>query len=246
MSAKFKLKSKKDFQIYSAQELLSSSSFKESFAKEAQCLREVESESLKKIEFHLQEQFIGLKLKGTNSNPILLDLDKMYAYFFKQPKLKTDPLLKAITRLNLKNNHINDVTAGLLGDSMKFISWGVKVTAYEANPLNQLIILNAIRRCSEQKVLELLNFVPREFSWNCIADHEEVIFYDPFFYKDKEKTSVTKEMKFLREFDFKAQQLIKSDKFSVIVKRPKGGPEIWENVSYSYFGKAVRLDIYKI
>ncbi len=242
MSAKFKLKNRDSWKVYPLSGLYTDRILRDDFLTLFPEITEeflLESQSFAKdlnFEFVAEENVLGLR--KMNENIVHIDLELSWNYhkdFYSKHGFKNEAFYKAIKNDDFE---IIDATAGLLGDSTLMAFWGFKVDAFEANPLVSCLIFNALNRFP----LPQYSFHPKEFSGQLT---QKTIYYDPFFRKEKEKTSPKKGIKLLREFDlFSILDLRTGEYPKVVVKRPRGAELIWDNPHRHYESKSVRFDIY--
>ncbi len=242
MSAKFKLKNHENWIKFPIDRLSLDSELMQRFLENCPEISQglitkiVASGMGSNYSFYLDQDHLGLA--QNDQKPIYVDIESSMKYhskvYFKKGH-SNEPFYKSIKSESMK---VIDITCGMMGDSLLMNFWGFDVLAYEANPIISCLILNALK----VHPLKRFKFVTQEFNWNHYIDG--VVFYDPFFRKEKEKTSPKKAMQVLRdfdEFDFLSRPELDE---KVVVKRPKGSEDIWEKPHHRYQGKSVRYDVY--
>ncbi len=243
MSAKFKLKNRENWIKFPLDRLSLDPNLMRNFLSSCPEISEDLVRTIssfvgqREYSFYLDEDQLGLAL--VNQKPLYIDIKTTLNYhreIYHKKGYKNEPFYKSIKSASMK---VIDITCGMMSDSLLMNYWGFKVQAFEANPITSCLILNALKI----HPLENFKFIPREFSWDLMD--ESVAFYDPFFRKDKEKTSPKKSMQVLRDFDKFSFLNRPLEIEKVVVKRPKGSDEIWEKAHHQYHGKSVRYDVYQ-
>lgn len=187
-------------------------------------------------------------------NPIGVKIDQeltRHEDYFRRTSLHKELLARAI---GVKGGHrpkVLDLTAGLLGDSLLFLSFGCEVWAFERHPVIQFLLSSALQNSYHPKIKNL-HFVPGEA---LMALQEnlpiETIYFDPMFEDANERALPRKEMRIFRKFVGKDQDAI--DVFNralekkvkrLVVKRPRHSILLGPKPSVDYLGKSTRYDVY--
>jgi 16S rRNA (guanine1516-N2)-methyltransferase len=144
-----------------------------------------------------------------------------------------------------------DLTAGLLGDTLLFLSFGCEVTAIERNPIIAFLIASALSN-AEHPCLKKLKFesMDAQTFLKKLKD-PEVIYYDPMFEDANEKASPRKEMRIFRSLigsDSDGVEVFKQaldlNPKRLVIKRPKHSSAIMLKAPLVFSGKATRYDVY--
>lgn len=202
--------------------------------------------------FLTENNRILLKSDIADERPICIDIDYELAYHqktFKEASINKQPLYKALSLS--KGDWVDDLTAGLLGDSLLILSMGLKVRAYERHLIPQLLITNALKNTT------LLNpddfkFFPKGASYLLEEDLSgRTLYFDPMFEDPNHKTAPKKEMRIFRSLvsvDKDAEnlldQLIAKKPKRIVVKRPLRSRNLGRKPSHSIEGKSTRYDVY--
>jgi len=152
---------------------------------------------------------------------------------------------------------IFDATAGLLTDTMIFLSLGHKVVAVEQSKIIFSLVKDAILR-AKKKIPELKNLIflngnsldayksmPKEF---------DIIYLDPMYptlNKKNKKSGRIENIKKILEIENlieNGEKLVKDfldlEYKKIILKRPLKQRKNYSNINYQVLGKTIRFDIY--
>ena len=186
--------------------------------------------------------------------PIGIEIDRelnRHEQYFKSSSLKSELLAKAIGIKGGERPRVLDLTAGMLGDTLLFLSFGCEVWASERHPVIKFLIETAMRNAQHPKLLRF-HFLPGDAEGVLLNPPEtEVIYYDPMYEDASSKTSPRKEMRIFRnlvgkdqdaEIIFKAALNLKPKR--LIVKRPRSSGILVMEPSVEYVGKSTRYDVY--
>lgn len=186
--------------------------------------------------------------------PIGIEIDKelkRHEEFFKRSSLQKELLAKAIGVKGPKRPKVNDLTAGLLGDTLLFLSFGCEVEATERNPIIAFLIQSALKNAQHPALSRLKFYHQDALSFLQERNEFEVIYYDPMFEDANEKSSPRKEMRIFRVFIGKDQDVeevlraaLEKNAKRVVVKRPKHSAHISFSAPLEFTGKATRYDVY--
>jgi 16S rRNA (guanine1516-N2)-methyltransferase len=185
--------------------------------------------------------------------PISIKIDEeltRHEAYFKRSSIQKELLARAIGVKGAYRPEVVDLTAGLLGDSLLFLSFGCNVRAIERNPIVAFLIESALAN-SQHPFLERFKFErmsAQEFLENNTG---EILYFDPMFEDENEKTAPRKEMRIFRTLigeDADAKEIFKKalvkNQRRVVVKRPKLSQKLGEEKPLQYVGKSTRYDVY--
>lgn len=187
-------------------------------------------------------------------NPIGINLDKeleRHEIYFKRSSLHKELLARAIGIKGPHRPRVIDLTAGLLGDSLLFLSFGCQVTALERHPVVSFLLLSALQNAQHPKLKNLELICGPAQSYLEQIPRGEVLFYDPMYSDPSEKSRPKKEMRIFREIvgeDGDAQDIfqlaLSKGPKRLVVKRPRLAPYLNGEPSVKYLGKSTRYDVY--
>ena len=152
---------------------------------------------------------------------------------------------------------IFDATAGLLSDSMIFLSLGHSVVAVEQSKIIYLLVSDAIRRAKSSipfiSNLKIINA-------NSVDIYKEldilfdIIYLDPMYPILKKNVKKSGEISAIRSIleienliddeDNIISNFMKFDCKKLILKRPLKSKKIYSNINYQVKGRTTRFDIY--
>ena len=152
---------------------------------------------------------------------------------------------------------IFDATAGLLSDSMIFLSLGHKVVAVEQSKIVYLLVEDAIKRA--KNVIPYLNNLhlinANSFDiYKSIQESFDVVYLDPMYPKSKKNIKKSGDLNSLRsileieniliEENSLIDNFMQADYKKLILKRPLKAKKLYSNINYQIKGKSTRFDIY--
>tara|TARA_S200000501_G_scaffold375099_1_gene426276 strand:- start:2170 stop:2904 length:735 start_codon:yes stop_codon:yes gene_type:complete len=161
---------------------------------------------------------------------------------------------KALGKSNQSLN-ILDCTAGMLQDTLLFLSLGHQVTALEQSKILFNLLKDAIRRSKNQtifKKLELFNINSCTFAHH--AKSFDVIYFDPMYPSNKKNALSSGKLEYIAKIletesidndpleDFEILQLMPAKK--MVVKRPIKAGSFSSKINYQVLGKTTRFDVY--
>ena len=152
---------------------------------------------------------------------------------------------------------IFDATAGLLFDSMIFLSLGHKVVAVEQSKIIYLLVEDAIKRSKNEipflKNLNLINANSLDI-YKSSQESFDVVYLDPMYPKPKKNIKKSGDLNSLRsileieniliEEDSLIDNFMQADYKKLILKRPLKAKKLYSNINYQIKGKSTRFDIY--
>ena len=187
-------------------------------------------------------------------NPIGIQIDhelKRHEEFFKRSSIVKELLARAVGVKSGLRPKILDLTGGLLGDTLLFLSFGCEVVTLERHPIIAFLIKSSLAN-AHHPALARLKFVEQDAA-TFLAENPipEVVFFDPMFEDANERALPKKEMRIFRSFvgqDQDALEILKLTKQlsakRVVVKRPRLSVELGPSPQLKFEGKATRYDVY--
>lgn len=186
--------------------------------------------------------------------PIGIEIDRelsRHEDYFKKAGIKSELLAKAVGIKGPERPRILDLTAGMLGDTLLFLSFGCEVWSVERHPVIRFLISSAMQNAQHPKI-QNFHFLPEDAT--SVLDQNgswDVIFFDPMFEDASVKTSPRKEMRIFRSLvgkDLDAESVFHKARARkpkrLVVKRPRQSIHLGEKPSVEYIGKSTRYDVY--
>ena len=151
--------------------------------------------------------------------------------------------------------NILDCTAGMLQDSLLFLSLGHKVTAFEQSKILFYLLNDAINRSNDQKIFNALTLVnANACSYISEGQKFDVIYFDPMYPSSKKNALGSGQLEYItrilatesidndpiQDFEVLSSMPIKK----IIVKRPIKAEPFSQKINYQVLGKTIRFDIY--
>jgi 16S rRNA (guanine1516-N2)-methyltransferase len=220
---------------------------------------------LEKVESFTQQQDLPLTLEWISGQfwlhsqrpkeaPIGVAIDeelRRHQHYFQNHSLLKEPLARAI---GVKSGHrprVLDLSAGLLGDSLLFLSFGCTVWALERHPVVALLIQSALKGAQHPR-LESFKFIHSDARDFLLTTPEvDVVFFDPMFEDANQKSLPKKEMRIFRDVvgaDEDAQGILAMARGlgckRVVVKRPRLSKVLAPDPDLQVMGKSTRYDVY--
>ena len=210
-------------------------------------------------ESYFQYNKDGLSFVGDSSNPrSILHVDFLKGKLgWRLKRAQHEGNLKKALGSKDKQLFIFDATAGLLSDTMIFLSLGHKVVAVEQSKILFCLVNDAIQRARDKipylNNLEFLN----DNSLLAYKKQNKVfdaVYLDPMYpiiKKSTKKRGSINSIKQILEFEnllSDEKEII--DKFmkynwkKIIIKRPLKSEKNYSNINYQVKGKTTRFDIY--
>ena len=215
--------------------------------------------SLANNESYFQYDKDGLSFVVDPSNPrSLLHVDFLKGKLgWRLKRAQHEGNLKKALGKKDKKLFIFDATAGLLSDTMIFLSLGHKVVAVEQSKILFCLVNDAIQRARD-KIPHLNNL---EFlNDNSLLAYKkqnkvfDVIYLDPMYpiiKKSTKKRGSINSIKQILEFENLLSdekeiigKFMKYNWKKIIIKRPLKSDENYSNINYQVKGKTTRFDIY--
>ena len=210
-------------------------------------------------ESYFQYDKDGLSFVGDSSNPkSLLHVDFLKGKLgWRLKRAQHEGNLKKALGKKDKKLFIFDATAGLLSDTMIFLSLGHKVVAVEQSKILFCLVNDAIQRARDKipylNNLEFLN----DNSLLAYKKQNQVfdaIYLDPMYpiiKKSTKKRASINNIKQILEIENLASDeeeiidiFMKYNYKKIIVKRPLKSEKKYSNINYQVKGKTTRFDIY--
>ncbi len=171
--------------------------------------------------------------------------------YFRKAGLKTELLARAVGLKGAFRPRILDLTAGLLGDSLLFLSFGCEVWVVERHPVIRFLIQSAMQNARHPRMKQL-HYISDEAEAVLLQPPPvDTIFFDPMFEDANEKTSPKKEMRIFRGLvgkDHDAEQVFRKAidirPRRLVVKRPRHSVHLGLAPATEYIGKSTRYDVY--
>jgi 16S rRNA (guanine1516-N2)-methyltransferase len=206
---------------------------------------------------HLDLSESGLSFfhpEARSSNKLLIDFNSGSTGWRVKRANHEKLIKKALGKSDLPLN-ILDCTAGMLQDTLLFLSLGHQVTALEESKILFHLLQDGISRSNDQTIfekLELLNI--NACSYAAQAKNFDVIYFDPMYPSTKKNALSSGKLEYVAKIletesinnnplqDFKVLQLIPSKK--MVVKRPIKAEPFSSQLNYQVLGKTTRFDVY--
>lgn len=168
-----------------------------------------------------------------------------------------EKLIKKALGKSPKPLKILDCTAGLLQDTLLFLSLGHQVTAIEQSKLLFYLLQDGIKRSlvlQDSLFLNLTMFQGNACSFAREAQDFDVIYFDPMYPESKKSALGSGQLEYLSKIletelisnnsqeDFEVLQLMPVKK--MIVKRPIKAKSFASGMNYQVSGKTTRFDVY--
>ncbi len=189
-----------------------------------------------------------------NENPFTIHIDseiERHLEYFKKSSLQKELLAKSIGIKGPYRPRVLDLSAGLLGDTILFLSFGCEVHAVERHPMVSLLIESALQN-ARHPLAARLHFTPADaLEFLTHAPDVDVIYYDPMYEDPNRRTSPQKEMRLFRtlvgsdpDTDLVFAAAKKKGVRRFVVKRPRLSQSIGDEKPLVYEGKSTRYDVY--
>jgi len=165
---------------------------------------------------------------------------------------------KLIKKALGKSEHplnILDCTAGMLQDTLLFLSLGHQVTALEQSKILFHLLQDGISRSEDQSIFKKLELIhTNACSYATQAKNFDVIYFDPMYPSTKKNALGSGQLEYISKIleteslennafkDFEVLQLIPARK--MVVKRPIKAEPFSPQTNYQVSGKTTRFDIY--
>jgi len=220
-------------------------------------IQELESHVLlqgQEVSFLWKNNQYWLFSHNPKEKPISVEIDaeiENHLDFFKKSSLYHELMAKAVGVKPQFRPEVFDLTAGLLGDSLKLVAMGCKVRAYERNPIVHFLLKYALKNASHPLIKNLeLVYEDASNALSRIREHH-VVFYDPMFEDFNDKAAPKKEMRIFRSVvgvdpDSKilVTKILEKKVKRLVIKRPRHSVELIEKEATKYLGKSIRYDVY--
>ena len=151
--------------------------------------------------------------------------------------------------------NILDCTAGMLQDTLLFLSLGHKVTAVEQSKILFFLLNDGINRSNNQEIFKSLTLInANACSYALRATKFDIIYFDPMYPSSKKNALNSGKLEYIARIlatesinnnpiqDFKVLSKVPIKK--MIVKRPIKAEPFSQTINYQVHGKTTRFDIY--
>ena len=225
----------------------------------------VESEEFKRLNNFCLEQNLASTIEwidgqywlhsyNQKEKPIGVQIDReldRHLDFFKRSSVINELLARSIGVKRGYRPKVLDLTGGLLGDSLLFLSFGCEVITLERHPIISFLLMSSLQN-AKHPALSRLKFLPMDaLTYLREAPRVDVIYFDPMFEDVNESALPKKQMRIFREFvgsDKDAKEVFKLARIHLpkrlVVKRPRHSVPLIEGPQITYQGKATRYDVY--
>ena len=166
-----------------------------------------------------------------------------------------EKLIKKALGRSDKPLKILDCTAGMLQDTLLFLSLGHEVTALEQSKILFYLLQDGISRSEDQSIFNQLDLKHMNAcSYASQAKNFDVIYFDPMYPPSKKNALSSGKLEYIAKIleveslknnpmhDFEVLQLIPAKK--MIVKRPIKAESFSSQLNYQVMGKTTRFDVY--
>ena len=161
---------------------------------------------------------------------------------------------KALGKADLPLN-ILDCTAGMLQDSLLFLSLGHRVTALEQSKILFHLLQDGINRSEVQSIFQKFDLIhTNACSYASQAKNFDVVYFDPMYSSTKKNALSSGQLEYISKIletesiendplkDFEVLQLIPAKK--MVVKRSIKAKPFSSQINYQVLGKTTRFDVY--
>jgi len=151
--------------------------------------------------------------------------------------------------------NILDCTAGMLHDTLLFLSLGHKVTAVEQSKILFCLLNDAINRSNDQEIFKALTLInANACSYISKAEKFDVIYFDPMYPVSKKNALNSGQLDYITKIlatesinndpieDFEVLSSMPIKK--MVIKRPIKAEPFSKKMNYQVLGKTTRFDVY--
>ena len=192
--------------------------------------------------------------EARSSNKLLIDFNSGSTGWRVKRSSHEKLIKKALGKSDLPLN-ILDCTAGMLQDTLLFLSLGHQVTALEESKILFHLLQDGINRSEDQAIFTKLNLInTNACSYATQAKDFDVIYFDPMYTLTKKNALGSGKLEYIGKIleteslnndplaDFEVLQLIPAKK--MVVKRPIKAEPFSSKINYQVLGKTTRFDVY--
>ena len=192
--------------------------------------------------------------EARSSNKLLIDFNSGSTGWRVKRSSHEKLIKKALGKSDLPLN-ILDCTAGMLQDTLLFLSLGHQVTALEESKILFHLLQDGINRSEDQAIFTKLNLInTNACSYATQAKDFDVIYFDPMYPLTKKNALGSGKLEYIGKIleteslnndplaDFEVLQLIPAKK--MVVKRPIKAEPFSSKINYQVLGKTTRFDVY--
>ncbi|MBI2520174.1 MAG: class I SAM-dependent methyltransferase [Bdellovibrio sp.] len=198
---------------------------------------------------------------GAEGPALTLDFVSEYAGFMRQvSKTAAGPLKKALGRAVKKGDTVVDATCGTGKDSLLFLSWGLKVLAYERHPLMFVLLQTAWQKFigTYPELVDKFELVFGDVRGGVEKMRQKnisVLYFDPMFSEGpgRRRSLPRQEMVVFGHLvgadldqECVIQSLLELPLNRIVVKRPAKAAQFAAPAPLATFqGKSVRYDLFR-
>jgi 16S rRNA (guanine1516-N2)-methyltransferase len=186
--------------------------------------------------------------------PIGIQIDRelsRHEEYFKKSSVHKEVLARAVGIKSGLRPKILDLTGGLLGDTLLFLSFGCEVITLERHPIIQVLIKSALNN-AKHPALERLTFFTKDAATFLKSSPAcEIVYFDPMYEDANERALPKKEMRIFRHFvggDGDALEVFDLARNltpkRLVFKRPRHSVTLAAKPDIQFEGKATRYDVY--
>ena len=192
--------------------------------------------------------------EARSSNKLLIDFHSGPTGWRVKRSSHEKLIKKALGKSDLPLN-ILDCTAGMLQDTLLFLSLGHQVTALEESKILFHLLQDGINRSKDQAIFTKLHLInTNACSYATQAKDFDVIYFDPMYPLTKKNALGSGKLEYIGKIleteslnndplaDFEVLQLIPAKK--MVVKRPIKAKPFSSKINYQVLGKTTRFDVY--
>lgn len=186
--------------------------------------------------------------------PIGINIDQelgRHEEFFKRASIVKELLARAVGVKSGIRPKILDLTGGLLGDTLLFLSFGCEVITLERHPIISFLIKSSLANAHHSALSRLTFFAQDAVTYLQENPLPDVIYFDPMFEDANERALPKKQMRIFRAFIGQDQDALsvfslvrKLNPKRFVVKRPRLSVELGTSPQIKIEGKATRYDVY--
>ena len=166
-----------------------------------------------------------------------------------------EKLIKKALGKNEAPLNILDCTAGMLQDTLLFLSLGHKVTAVEQSKILFCLLNDAINRSNDQEIFHALTLInANACSYIAKTEKFDVIYFDPMYPVSKKNALNSGQLEYITKIlatesidndpmqDFEILRSMPMKK--MVIKRPIKAEPFSKKMNYQVLGKTTRFDVY--
>tara|TARA_Y100000385_G_scaffold121939_1_gene126723 strand:- start:2119 stop:2853 length:735 start_codon:yes stop_codon:yes gene_type:complete len=206
---------------------------------------------------HLNLSEVGLSFfhpEARSTNHFQIDFDSGTTGW-RIKRANHEKLIKKALGKSDKPLKILDCTAGMLQDTLLFLSLGHQVIALEQSKILFHLLQDGIKRSENQSIFNQLELIhTNACSYAAQVKNFDVIYFDPMYPPSKKNALSSGQLEYISKIleveslknnpinDFEVLQLIPTKK--MVVKRPLKARSFSSRINYQVMGKTTRFDVY--